>query len=132
MNYKFADTSFFIAFANERDENHNKAVEIATTNRGSILTTDFVILELGNYFSRVGDRESFLALLPDLQNERDLVVPGSRELMEQGIDLYGKRLDKSWSLTDCTSFLVMEEFGIVEALTTDHHFEQAGFAILLK
>jgi len=35
-------------------------------------------------------------------------------------------------LTDCISFVVMEESGITEALTGDHHFEQAGFVTLLR
>jgi predicted nucleic acid-binding protein len=46
--------------------------------------------------------------------------------------LYHLRPDKQWSLTDCISFLVMSEEGITEALTADHHFEQAGFVALLK
>jgi uncharacterized protein len=46
--------------------------------------------------------------------------------------LYHSRPDKRWSLTDCISFTVMKEEGIAEALTGDHHFEQAGFHALLK
>jgi predicted nucleic acid-binding protein len=42
------------------------------------------------------------------------------------------RLDKEWSLVDCASFVVMQHRSIVEALTADHHFEQAGFVRLLK
>jgi hypothetical protein len=42
------------------------------------------------------------------------------------------RPDKDWSLTDCISFVVMEDENIKEALTADHHFEQAGFVALLK
>jgi uncharacterized protein len=41
------------------------------------------------------------------------------------------RRDKEWSLTDCISFVVMKERGLTEALTADHHFEQAGFKALL-
>jgi len=46
--------------------------------------------------------------------------------------IFSRRVDKAWSLTDCTSFVVMQEEGLTDALTTDHHFEQAGFAVLLQ
>ena len=46
--------------------------------------------------------------------------------------MYRSRNDKAWSLTDCISFVVMEQEGLTEALTGDHHFEQAGFTALLK
>ena len=55
-----------------------------------------------------------------------------RELWRSGIELYEQRPDKNWSLTDCISFVVMERAGVSEALTGDHHFEQAGFVALLK
>jgi uncharacterized protein len=48
------------------------------------------------------------------------------------LDLYRDRPDKAWSLTDCISFVVMADKGIRDALTADHHFEQAGFVALLK
>jgi predicted nucleic acid-binding protein len=60
------------------------------------------------------------------------LVPASSELFEAGLRLHAQRLDKEWSLTDCISFVVMEEQGISEALTGDHHFEQAGFHLLFK
>jgi hypothetical protein len=59
-------------------------------------------------------------------------VPASRELFDSGWALYQDRPDKDWSLTDCISFVAMRERGIIEALTGDHHFEQAGFRALLK
>jgi len=49
-----------------------------------------------------------------------------------GLELYARRPDKSWSLTDCISFVVMTDRGLTEALTGDHHFEQAGFRALLR
>ena len=58
-------------------------------------------------------------------------MPPTLELLEQGMDLYARRPDKEWSLTDCISFVVMSQNGLEEALTGDHHFEQAGFRILL-
>lgn len=54
------------------------------------------------------------------------------ELHNRSIKLYASRPDKQWSLTDCISFEVMRREGITEALTGDHHFEQAGFVALLK
>jgi hypothetical protein len=60
------------------------------------------------------------------------IVPPGPELFEAGLKLYSQREDKDWTLTDCISFVVMERMGIREALTGDHHFEQAGFTVLLR
>jgi predicted nucleic acid-binding protein len=75
----------------------------------------------------------FIQLLADLQANPDItIVPCSDQLLRDGIQLYAQRPDKEWSLTDCISFVVMQQEGITEALTGDHHFEQAGFVALLK
>ena len=60
-----------------------------------------------------------------------VIVRPSQELFDQGVGLFGRRLDQSWSLTDCISFVVMEQQRIRDALTGDRHFEQAGFRVLL-
>jgi type I restriction enzyme R subunit len=65
-------------------------------------------------------------------NPNITVVPQTRDLFRRAVDRYENRGDKEWSLTDCASFLVMEELGIKEALAHDHHFEQAGFTALLR
>ena len=76
---------------------------------------------------------TFVGLLPHLQSDADArIIPASRELFQRGFEIFANRPDKEWSLTDCTSFVVMEEHGLADALTTDHHFEQAGFNVLLK
>ena len=53
-------------------------------------------------------------------------------LDEQAWEFFKGRQDKEWSLVDCSSFLIMQQRGITDAFTTDHHFEQAGFIRLLK
>ena len=79
------------------------------------------------------DRPAFLELFDELKGNTDsIVVPASSELVKAGLELYRRRMDKSWSLTDCISFVVMRDHSISEALTGDHHFEQAGFVALLK
>ncbi|MFI5381207.1 MAG: type II toxin-antitoxin system VapC family toxin [Tepidisphaerales bacterium] len=60
------------------------------------------------------------------------VVRASAELFERGRELFRNRPDKDWSLTDCLSFVTMEGHGLRDALTADHHFEQAGFNVLIK
>lgn len=78
-------------------------------------------------------RGLFLGMYEELiGNPRVRIVPLSDEWFAAGLDLYARRPDKQWSLTDCVSFVVMGREGISEALTGDHHYEQAGFAVLLK
>ena len=60
------------------------------------------------------------------------VIPASSDLLRRGTQLFESRPDKPWSLTDCISFVIMKDQEIQEALTADHHFEQAGFTVLLK
>jgi uncharacterized protein len=60
------------------------------------------------------------------------IIKANDALFQAGMNLYRNRPDKGWSLTDCISFVVMREHAVQEALTGDHHFEQAGFTALLK
>ncbi len=79
--------------------------------------------------SRARIRE-FIVLLR--QSPACEVVAASRDLLDRALGLYHQHADKEWTLTDCTSFVVMREREITTALTADHHFEQAGFVSLLK
>ena len=58
------------------------------------------------------------------------LVEASTDVLKKAWDLYNRRADMFWSLTDCTSFVIMEQMEISEALTPDRHFEQAGFVAL--
>ena len=129
----FADTSFYVAIMNPRDALHALAAKTAGAFRGGILTTEYVLLEVGNWLARSGDRPVFLRLMRDVRaDHRTTILPSSTSLFDQGLDYYARRPDKDWSLTDCISFVVMSEHGLTDALTADHHFEQAGFVAMLR
>jgi predicted nucleic acid-binding protein len=82
--------------------------------------------------SRPENRLRFSRLLALLGQQPDVeIIAATSGLFRQGCELHVKRRDKEWSLTDCTSFVVMEQRDIREALTSDHHFEQAGFHLLM-
>jgi predicted nucleic acid-binding protein len=101
--------------------------------RGRLLTTHWVLVEVADALSDPAMRGLVVALREELTADPNVeVVPPEPPLAERGWDLYTRRADKSWSLTDCISFVVMTERGLTEALTGDHHFEQAGFRVLLK
>jgi uncharacterized protein len=133
MTPLFADTSFYVALLSSRDSAHAKALQVSKQTNRPIWLTDFILLELGNALSSAGQRGLFLRLVPHLRADPNVhIAPASRDLLDRGLELLSRREDKEWSLTDCTSFVVMEDEGLTDALTTDHHFEQAGFTALLK
>ena len=133
MNKVFADTYYYLALLVARDDTHRLATELTRQLGGQIVTTGWVLLEFANAVSKSRRRHYFPSLLDDLkQNSQMTIIPPDEALFDEGTELYRNRPDKDWSLTDCISFLVMEREGITEALTGDHHFEQAGFTILFK
>lgn len=133
MKPVFADTVYYLALTNPRDQYSAPAMRFTTGFSGTFVTTAWVLTEVANSLSRGPNRALFFDLYHDLADDlRVTIVPPIQDLFEQGIEFYAQRHDKEWSLTDCISFIVMREYGLTDALTADHHFEQAGFTVLLK
>jgi predicted nucleic acid-binding protein len=133
MSTVFADSYYYLAIVNDRDTGHARAVEYSRSFRGRTITTEWVLTEVADALSAPEQRAVFLELLTQLLADSGLtIVEASHDLFERGMKLFADRPDKSWSLTDCISFVVMDEHGINAVLTADHHFEQAGYAAVLK
>jgi predicted nucleic acid-binding protein len=97
-----------------------------------IWTTDAVLLEIGAAFRRPPDRNIPAIIWHQFQSDPIFHLASvSGSLLERGMELFRQRPDKIWSLTDCLSFVVMEEHKLSDVLTCDHHFVQAGFRALL-
>ncbi len=132
MKQTFADAFYYLALMNPGDRFHGQAVLATQTLTGAIITTTWVLVEVADALSAPSVRNRTHRFL-----HRVLADPGTSVIKdyqpwyERGMELYGNRQDKSWSLTDCISFAVMTDKGISDALTGDHHFTQGGFHILL-
>lgn len=132
MKRIFGDTYYFLAVGNDRDQGHQRAVKFAAGCTDQLVTTERVLTEVADALSSPDQRPQFLSLLEIVtEDENWTVVGASRELFQRGVVLFSQRPDKSWSLTDCISFVVVQEHNVTEALTADRHFEQAGFVPLL-
>ena len=134
MSDVFADTYYFVALVNRKgDEARKRAIEATRQRTGRLITTAWELTELANMLCDPRHRQLFLDMLAVLRNDRDsVIIPAEPAVFEQGIELFTDRPDKEWSLTDCISFVVMGTRRIADALTADHHFEQAGFNAVLK
>jgi len=129
----FADTSYFIALLSPADANHARAQEIAEELRRPVVTSEYVVVEVGNFFRAPAAKARFRRFMHVVESDRGTqIVPASSTLLRQAIELFVSRKDKTWSLTDCTSFVIMQAHAITDALSADHHFEQAGFRALLR
>ena len=116
-----------------RDELHGRALAWSGHLPGPFLTTEYVLCEFLNALSMPSNRAKAHALLSGVcDNAKIQVMPATTHLFKAGVTMHGERADKSWSLTDCVSFIVMQEARATEALTHDRHFEQAGFRALLR
>jgi hypothetical protein len=132
----FLDTSFAIALSSITDQNHRRAVELANQIEGSrtgLVTTQAILLEIGNALAKQRYRAAAIELLESLDADPTIeVVLLTQDLYRLALNLFKQREDKEWGLVDCISFIVMRERGITDALTADTHFQQAGFRALLK
>ena len=131
----FLDAAYAIALAAPSDQLHARALALAEqleADRTRLVTTQAVLLEIGNALSKRRYRAAAVDLLSSLEADPAVeVVALTPELYAEAFDLYRDRSDKEWGLIDCLSFVVMTARGISEALTADEHFEQAGFRALL-
>jgi predicted nucleic acid-binding protein len=128
----FADTFFFFAYLSSRDRAHRKAVEYFDTVDAELITTEAVLTELADGLTTPPHRKLFVEFYDELRSSSDVrIISTDGPLFRAALELYRSRLDKEWSLTDCISFVVMQREDLKEALTGDHHFEQAGLIVLL-
>ena len=133
MKPVFGDTSCFLALVNARDHWHAQALALSRQPPGPLLTTEWVLMELGDALANPPARDKFSRLVATLQAQPDVAIVGANhETFARALALFAQRADKAWSLTDCTSFVVMREHGLESALTADQHFEQAGFRRLMQ
>lgn len=133
LNDLFLDSSFYIALSARSDEHHAKALEVRQGLRQrSLIITRPVLFEVGNALSKLRFRRMGVRLLRSIEADSQIeIVSATDDLYRETLELYASHSDKEWGLTDCLSFAVMRQRGIQEAVTTDRHFEQAGFRALL-
>lgn len=131
----FLDTAYVYALINTRDQWHESATlwqqKIAGEGR-TLLTTELILFEIADGLAKINFRQRAIQVIDVLRaNSLVEIVPAPTELLNGALDLYRQRNDKSWGLTDCASFVVMRERGLLEALTPDDHYRQAGFRALM-
>jgi uncharacterized protein len=129
----FADTSFWIALLDKREkEAHNAANALKRKIGDDIVTSELVLIELLAWFSDEGEHLRRLAcnLVKEIRRSPITLVAHTDDLFRKAFDQYERvSNDKEWSLVDCASFEIMRERSIVDALTLDRHFREAGFTI---
>ena len=131
----FVDAAFLVSLIHPRDQNHQKAKAALQGVQGAqLVTTDAVLTEVLNYYSERGDylRQQALILVKTIMNREDVnFLYHGKYWFYLGLERFEERADKGYSLTDCISMVIMESDGIQEVLTSDKHFTQAGFTILM-
>ena len=135
-NAVFVDAGGWIALAVPSDSLHARAVAVFSQvlqHNSVLVTTEPVLFETFDALSDGRVRHLAPVLRTSLLKLRVLEVVGVDEIArENALNFYQSRLDKEWSLTDCFSFVLMQQRGISQAIAFDHHFEQAGFRALLR
>jgi predicted nucleic acid-binding protein len=127
------DTVFVQALLNRRDEYHAQAKAILPRVRAAteVWVTEAVLVEVGNALSAL-NRTATVQFIQQCYHTANMrVVSVDTPLLIRALQLYHARSDKTWGLTDCISFVVMQEQGLTDAVTADEHFLQAGYRALL-
>jgi uncharacterized protein len=131
----FLDTYFVQALLNSKDAAHDRALALLPHLKQApeVVTTDAILTEVGNALSGTPRlRKLAAAFIRRCYAEPNMVaMSADRTLLTRALDLYESRTDKEWGLTDCVSFVVMADRELMDAVTGDRHFQQAGFRPLM-
>lgn len=131
----FLDTAYIYALFNTRDQWYPKAIEWQETleaDNRALVTTQLVLVEIGNGLSGQQFRQKAVSIIRHLQDNPLVdVIPVTPSSFARAFELFEQRPDKDWGLADCYAFITMQDNGLTDALTTDDHFRQAGFNALL-
>jgi len=133
MRRYFIDTWYLIALADHHDSHHRQAKRLNAAMSGALLVThEAVLTEFLTYCAEggPGTRSQAVSLARQVLRRADCRVERSSDLFEAALDLYAHRLDKSYSLVDCMSMVLMRTEDITHVLTNDHHFRQEGFTVV--
>lgn len=135
MKSIFVDTSGWIGLVNSADSLHDSATRLYHSKyvEGCLFVTHSgIMLETGNGLSGLRLRLAGVAWKQKLEkSDRVEIIEIDRAIYEADWRLFGDRPDKEWGIVDCISFELMKRLNILEAMTADRHFEQAGFKKLL-
>lgn len=129
----FMDTVFVQALLNRRDRYHLQARAFLPQIRAAreVCISEAVLVEVANALSAINRAGAVQFVRECYRTANMRVVSVDTPLLSRALDLYHARADKEWGLTDCISFVLMDEFGITDALTADIHFRQAGYRPLM-
>ncbi|NJP11470.1 MAG: type II toxin-antitoxin system VapC family toxin [Leptolyngbyaceae cyanobacterium RU_5_1] len=129
----FLDTAFIQALLNPRDDYHNQAKQLFPRIRAAseVWITEAIFAEVGNALSAFNRNGAVQFIQQCYRTDNIKIVSIDTELLMQALDLYQSRSDKTWGLTDCISFVVMQQQNLTDAVTGDRHFVQAGFRALM-
>ena len=136
MSAVFLDTSGLIALTDADDYWHTKAVDVwkdLVRQKRQLVVSSLVLIELADGLAKVHFRKIAIQLKDALTGAPNVeFVRVDEQLEVAGWQLFRSRDDKDWGMTDCTSFAIMTERNLSDVFGLDHHFEQAGFNLLIK
>jgi uncharacterized protein len=129
----FLDTAFIQALLNPRDDYHNQAKELFPRIRAAteVWITEAIFVEVGNALSALNRNGAVQFIQQCYRTDNIKIISVDTELLMQALMLYESRTDKDWGLTDCISFVVMQQNNLTDAVTGDRHFVQSGFRALM-
>lgn len=131
----FVDTAGFLSLWDASDEQHSRAVAVQAElvrKRRRFVTTDYVVDETATLLLVRHSHSAAVDFLRTASASSHLRVEWmDSNRFRDAVEFFSRHDDKEWSFTDCVSFSLMRELGIRESFTTDHHFRQAGFELLL-
>jgi len=131
MSAAFLDTGYALALELSNDANHRAAQDHwrrVSQNLPRLITTTYVFDEVVTFFNSRRRHDKAVAVGKMLMTSPSVdLVAVDDALFQEGWAYFSRHNDKTYSLTDCISFVVMRRRGLDTAFTFDHHFEQAGF-----